>query len=367
MSGKRAARLLATLLAAALAALAATSGSFASPAEIRAKKAEAQDVLAQIAEIDRNLGLAVEAYNSATIRLDAIEAEIDENRRHLALARKAFKRSQRNLEQRLVAIYTSGADHSTLEVILGASSLEDLLNRLDGVERISDEDIRIVNEVRDARTEMRERERKLARAENEQEQIVAKRAERREWIEGQLSERQRLYSSIEDQITELEAEERERQRRIQEELRRQQEAARVPSVVDVPETVSAPEGIGTAPPGQWGGVVGIAMQYLGVPYVWGGASPSGFDCSGLVVYAFAQAGRPGLPHYTGALWQMGVPVSREQLAPGDLVFFNGLGHMGIYIGGGQMIHAPHSGDVVKISDISSGWYLSSYVGARRIT
>jgi cell wall-associated NlpC family hydrolase len=107
------------------------------------------------------------------------------------------------------------------------------------------------------------------------------------------------------------------------------------------------------------------MRYLGVPYVWGGASPSGFDCSGLVAYVYAQVG-VSLPHYTGAQYAVGVPVSKDQLEPGDLVFFNGLGHVGIYIGGGQMIHAPHTGDVVKISNINSGWYAATYVGARRI-
>jgi peptidoglycan DL-endopeptidase CwlO len=106
------------------------------------------------------------------------------------------------------------------------------------------------------------------------------------------------------------------------------------------------------------------MRYLGVPYVWGGSSPSGFDCSGLVVYAFAQIGI-SLPHSTYALWNVGSPVSRDQLQPGDLVFFSGLGHMGIYIGGGQFIHAPHTGDHVKISSMS-GYYSSNYVGARRV-
>jgi peptidoglycan DL-endopeptidase CwlO len=111
-------------------------------------------------------------------------------------------------------------------------------------------------------------------------------------------------------------------------------------------------------------VVGIAMRYLGVPYVWGGASPSGFDCSGLVMYVYAQVG-VSLPHYTGAQWNMGVAVSQSDLQPGDLVFFDGLGHVGIYIGGGQFIHAPHSGTVVQISSMS-GWYAATYVGARRI-
>ncbi len=108
----------------------------------------------------------------------------------------------------------------------------------------------------------------------------------------------------------------------------------------------------------------MAMQYLGTPYVWGGASPGGFDCSGLVMYAYAQVG-VSLPHSSYAQYGMGVPVSYDQLQPGDLVFFDGLGHVGIYIGGGQFIHAPHTGDVVKISAMS-GWYSSSYVGARRI-
>jgi peptidoglycan DL-endopeptidase CwlO len=127
---------------------------------------------------------------------------------------------------------------------------------------------------------------------------------------------------------------------------------------------STPEGSTIAPPNVHGGVVGIAMRYLGVPYVWGGSSPRGFDCSGLVVYAFAQIGI-SLPHSTYALWNVGTAVSRDQLQPGDLVFFSGLGHMGIYIGGGQFIHAPHTGDVVKISSMS-GYYASAYVGARRV-
>jgi cell wall-associated NlpC family hydrolase len=106
------------------------------------------------------------------------------------------------------------------------------------------------------------------------------------------------------------------------------------------------------------------MQYLGVPYVWGGASPSGFDCSGLVVYVYAQVG-VSLPHSSYALYGAGVPVSYDQLQAGDLVFFYGLGHVGIYVGGGMFIHAPHTGDVVKVSSLS-GSYTSSYVGARRI-
>jgi cell wall-associated NlpC family hydrolase len=114
------------------------------------------------------------------------------------------------------------------------------------------------------------------------------------------------------------------------------------------------------------GVVGIATRYLGVPYVWGGASPeTGFDCSGLVMYVFAQLG-VSLPHYAASQYNYGIPVPRDQLEPGDLVFFEGLGHVGIYVGNDEFIHAPHTGDVVKISSLNEFSYASTYVGARRL-
>jgi cell wall-associated NlpC family hydrolase len=114
------------------------------------------------------------------------------------------------------------------------------------------------------------------------------------------------------------------------------------------------------------GVVGIATKYLGVPYVWGGASPeAGFDCSGLVMYVFAQLG-VSLPHYAASQYNYGIPVPRDQLEPGDLVFFHALGHVGIYVGNDEFIHAPHTGDVVKTSSLNEFVYASTYVGARRL-
>jgi cell wall-associated NlpC family hydrolase len=113
-------------------------------------------------------------------------------------------------------------------------------------------------------------------------------------------------------------------------------------------------------------VVGIAKRYLGVPYVWGGGSPAeGFDCSGLVLFVYAQVG-VSLPHYAAAQYNYGVPVSRDQLEPGDLVFFDGLSHVGIYIGNDEFIQAPRTGDVVKISSIDEPSYATAYAGARRV-
>jgi cell wall-associated NlpC family hydrolase len=110
-------------------------------------------------------------------------------------------------------------------------------------------------------------------------------------------------------------------------------------------------------------VVSAALSQLGVPYHWAGASPSeGFDCSGLTMWAYAQVG-VSLPHNAAAQHSMGTPVSRADLQPGDLVFFNGDNHEGMYIGGGQFVHAPHTGDVVKISNLDG---YPGYNGAVRI-
>jgi peptidoglycan hydrolase-like protein with peptidoglycan-binding domain len=125
----------------------------------------------------------------------------------------------------------------------------------------------------------------------------------------------------------------------------------------------------SAPPRRAEGVgaraVGIAERYLGVPYLWGGASPSGFDCSGLVMYVYAQLG-VHLPHFAAAQFRDGRHVRMDQLRRGDLVFFDDLNHVGIYIGGGRFIHAPHTGDHVRISSLSSGWYAENYDGATRV-
>jgi cell wall-associated NlpC family hydrolase len=113
----------------------------------------------------------------------------------------------------------------------------------------------------------------------------------------------------------------------------------------------------------------IAEQYLGVPYVWGGADPTvGFDCSGLMMYVYRQLG-VSLPHFSGYQWYSGRRVPPNDLEPGDLVFFepgvNGPGHVGMYIGGGEFVQAPHSGDVVRISSLRDAAYALTYVGAVR--
>ena len=359
-------------------ALASVRTAAAEP-NIDAKQAQAQDVLAQIHEVDSQLSHAIEAYNLANVKLDRINGELKTNARHLTIATSSLRNAQTHLSARLVSLYVNGAEGNALEVLLGAESLDDLLNRVDAVERVSDQDARVLGEVQRFGAEVKQRKLRLDRARAAQAHVVAQKADQRRSIEGQLAERQRMLASIKSEIASLQAAERLRQQRLAAQARVRLSAAAVQHQGDAEAEEAEEEAQAStfvAPPpveaalapavdARYGGVVGIAMQYLGVPYVWGGASPSGFDCSGFSMYVFAQVG-VSLPHHAASQYNLGSPVSRDQLQAGDLVFFNGLGHMGIYIGGGQFIHAPHSGDVVKISSLSDSWYARTWVGAKRL-
>jgi cell wall-associated NlpC family hydrolase len=118
----------------------------------------------------------------------------------------------------------------------------------------------------------------------------------------------------------------------------------------------------TAPPGARAAT--LARRWLGVHYRWGGASPSGFDCSGFTSYVWGRLGVE-LPHSAAAQFGAGTPVARSRLRPGDLLFFSGLGHVGLYVGGGRMIHSPHSGSSVEIVPLADR-YGARLVGARRL-
>lgn len=110
----------------------------------------------------------------------------------------------------------------------------------------------------------------------------------------------------------------------------------------------------------------IALRAVGVPYRWGGASPaSGFDCSGLVYWAYGRLGVE-LPHSSYGLYDLGRRVARKHMKPGDVLFFSGLGHVGLYLGRGRMVHAPQSGRHVEVVTLGGSHYGDRLVGARRV-
>jgi peptidoglycan DL-endopeptidase CwlO len=347
----------------------AAAGQAANP--IETKRAQAQAVLAEVARLDAEVGDAAERWNGANYKLQQISDRLTQAQTDLERARAGVKTSQVRVASRLIQLYENDTPASPIEVILGAQDLSSMLDELDRANRVAEQDARIVEQFTHYRTNIAAQRLQLAQARTTQAALVRQRAAEKAAIEAKLGERKRLLASVQDEVRRLEDAERRRQAELREraaaELARQRELAAQPTAPI--GAVPAPTGyLATPPAGDSSkGVqaVAIAMQYLGVPYVWGGASPSGFDCSGLTMYVYAQLGI-ALPHYAAAQYGMGVALGRDQLQPGDLVFFSGLGHMGMYIGGGNFIHAPHTGDVVKISSLSESYYTANWVGARRV-
>ena len=362
---------------AALAGILLAGGRADANPDVRTKQAKAQAILAQVQALGEEVGAAAERFNGANYRLRRLTQELRQTRRDLARARAQQRVAQDRVAARVVQLYTSDAP-GTLEVILGGESLDGVLTVLEARQRVADQDAAIVDEVKAVRKRVAQRTAELSTARSEQQVVVERRAAERAAIEAKLAERQRLLASVRTEIARLRAQERARQAELERRARaalaargaRRQEPPQTATEAVVPSSTPDPDPLTpVAPPAdasRGARVVAIALRYLGVPYRWGGASPAtGFDCSGFTMYVFAQIGI-SLPHYAAAQYGMGVPVSRSQLQPGDLVFFRGLGHMGMYIGGGNFIHAPQTGDVVKISSINEPYRVANWVGARRV-
>ena len=112
--------------------------------------------------------------------------------------------------------------------------------------------------------------------------------------------------------------------------------------------------------------VSHALDVVGVPYRYGGVSPDGFDCSGLVRWSYSHVG-VDLPHNSYALYSVGSPVETTRMKPGDVLFFEGLGHVGLYLGKGRMVHAPQTGKNVEVVSLDATNYGERLIGARRMT
>ncbi len=318
---------------------------------VETKRAQAKDVQAQVATLDEKLEIAVEEYNVASGELEATQEQLAVTRERLGKARRRLATRQWILNRRAKSIYLNGKI-DFLEVVLSTQSFDDFLTRLELVRRIGDADSKIVGSVKAAKRVLESRKKTLAAQEAKQKRITAAREKKKASIEKTLARRKQILAGLEDEIAAYERRERERQRRLRESYLATQRSG-----AGGGDDGGSGEGIPAH-----GNVVTYAYSRLGKPYEWGASGPDSFDCSGLTMWCYAQVGI-GLPHSSSAQYGVGTHISRDNLQPGDLVFFgNPIHHVGLYIGGGNMIHAPRTGDVVKVSSVDGH---GNYAGGTR--
>jgi cell wall-associated NlpC family hydrolase len=334
---------------------------------IRTKQAEAAQAYAKLNQLEASLEPAIQRYDNAKLKLARVQQNLRENRMEGTVARHNLAASQRAMAARLVSLYETGQS-STLEVILGAKSLDDMMSRIAAAKSVTSLDASVVGQVRHFRSALQRSRRQLAHAKKQQNVLVASLAAQKRAIEGRIAQQNSLVSSLRGEIAHLQAEQAARQLTMAREAAARLQAAQLAAANTqnqpaVGVTAQSPSGQTFVPPSSHSSVVNIALAQVGKPYVWAAAGPDSFDCSGLIVYSFAQVGI-SLPHSSYALWDLGVPVSEDQLEPGDILFFDGLGHVGMYVGGGEFVQAPHTGTDVQVTPLSAAQ--GSYVGARRI-
>jgi peptidoglycan DL-endopeptidase CwlO len=343
-------------LGAAIALLLVIIVAPAQASPVSAKKARLREVQAKLDSVGVQVSKAVEDYNQAQSRLEATKARIEQNQRLLKIATRKLDLANQQLTARARDLYKA-PPAGIVDAVFSARSFDDLVVQFDLMQRVGNSDVDTVKAVEAYQQDIKDRRIALRADAKSAAKLVEKRASDKARI---VALESRLRSESQGLQTQI--------KRLQE----QQQAAAAAAVAAAnaanaaaaAQTTSSGGGNGgSAPVVDPGGpghpeVVAIAARYLGIPYVWGGASPSqGFDCSGLVLYVYAQVGI-SLSHGATDQQRASTPVPLNALQPGDLVFYGNASysyHVAIYVGGGRTIEAARTGTPVRYGVVGSAW------------
>jgi len=316
------------------------AAALATPAaqDLESLQAQAKQARAAVARLDLASQIAIEKYNVARSELDDLNVRLIETRRDLSRAQLQLDVARSVLGERMADIYKNGGV-SVLDVVLGARDFTEIDTQIDYFRQISQADEDTVTGIE----ALTQRVGKLAdQVEKDRAAALTREMglrEKRADVEDQLAQRRTLLADLDARVKEL----IERQARLDAAASQRLADA---AGVDIESINGSAAQIA---------LVKETMKYLGIPYVWAGATPlGGFDCSGLVLYVYAKFG-VSFPHGATMQAHMGTPLPFGQMEPADLVFFGDPSfyhHVGIYIGNGLFIEAPRTGDVVKVSQLA---------------
>jgi cell wall-associated NlpC family hydrolase len=309
------------------------------------KQKRVDDFNAQLDALDRELEIASQEYNNAADRLAEMQNKVQVAQTDLENARQAYDLQSSILSQRAASNYKNG-NIGMFEVLLDSKSMSDFVARVKFINTIGLADADIASSLKGQQDLLEKQVKDLQNAKIEAESLEFEMKARRIEVTLRIAERQKMMADAQKDLLVLLDKEAGRRSTDQSAL-----------LSDVLSGASK-AGIVVEP----GSPVETALAYHGVPYLWAGATPAGFDCSGLILYVYKQHG-VNLPHYSGSQFLLGTKVAAADLQPGDVVFFGSpIHHVGMYIGGGYFLHAPRTGDFVKISKLAER---TDFAGARR--
>jgi peptidoglycan DL-endopeptidase CwlO len=311
-------------------------------------------------ELERDFELVVEDYNATHEELTSLQSQIGKTALEVRAIENRMRSKEKAAVEVAVELYKNGRA-GALEAVLSADSLAEMESRLNYLSSSEKAQARIFESLASDRTEL---EGKIA----DLEEARAKAAEKERRLSSLRDEIDAKLADQKDEIADLTAaiERAERRAAARAEAERQAAAdaaaqaaqTSTPSVSTVPSS-PVPSVTAASPNAQV--AVDAALSKVGAPYAWGGAGPDSFDCSGLTMWAWGQAG-VSLPHNSGMQYSATPRVAQSDLQPGDLLFFGSpIHHVGMYIGNGQMVEAPYTGLSVRVTAA----FRSDYVGAGR--